>query len=330
MRTISSSLLGKIPARLELALIHQNVRGPNMASVVAAALASASASASSARYTTICRQCHDQRAPSPLLAPSAPRTIASSRRSRNPEALASLHTTSANLKKGKSRDSGGDAGKKRGAGAVAEAQDAGDAGDGGARHPTPTPEDPLDFADVRSRIARQDEHYADALKKLRSGGRFNPDVLGALRVAVTKGSPAETYPLRELAQVIPRGGRTVSILAHEAGSIRAIMSAVQASSEFNQQPQRDPDNELELVMKIEPESRDDVVRRVKAACHEWRERVRRERQRRDKLHTAWRKEGNIGPDLKRTADKQLDKIIKAKMAEIDAAEKEALKAAEGK
>ncbi|RYP83481.1 hypothetical protein DL770_005371 [Monosporascus sp. CRB-9-2] len=327
MRIISSSFLSKIPARPELALIYQNVRGPNTASAVAAASAS---SASSAPYNTICRQCHDQPAPFPLLAPPAPRTIAPSRRSRNPRALASFHTTPANLKKGKSRDSGGDAGKKRGAGAAAEAQDGGDAGDGGAKHPTPTPEDALDFADVRSRIARQDEHYADALKKLRSGGRFNPDVLGALRVAVTKGSPAETYPLRELAQVIPRGGRTVSILAHEAGSIRAIMSAVQASPEFNQQPQRDPDNELELVMKIEPESRDDLVRRVKAACHEWRERVRRERQRRDKLHAAWRKEGNIGPDLKRTADKQLDKLIKTKMTEIDAAEKEALKAAEGK
>ncbi|RYO86644.1 hypothetical protein DL762_004656 [Monosporascus cannonballus] len=326
MRTISSSLLSRIPARPELALIYQNVRGPNMTGAVAAA----SASASSAQHSAICRRCHDQPAPSPLLAAPAPKAIASSRRGRNPRALASFHTTSPSLKKGKSRDSGGDAGKKRGAGAAAEAQDAGDAGDGGAKHPTPTPEDPLDFADVRSRIARHDEHYADALKKLRSGGRFNPDVLGALRVAVSKGPPAETYPLRELAQVIPRGGRAVSILAHEAGSIRAIMSAVQASPEFNQQPQRDPDNELELVMKIEPESRDDVVRRVKAACHEWRERVRRERQRRDKLHTAWRKEGNLGPDLKRTADKQLDKIIKAKMTEIDTVEKEALKAAEGK
>ncbi|RYP17971.1 hypothetical protein DL765_004190 [Monosporascus sp. GIB2] len=324
MRTISSSFLSRIPARPELALIYQNVRGSNMTRAVAAA----SASTSSAQYSATCRRCHDQPAPSPLLAPPAPRTIASSRRGRNPSAPASFHTTSPGLKKGRSRDPGGDAGKKRGAGAAAaEAQDAGDAG---AKHPTPTPEDPLDFADVRSRIARHDEHYADALKKLRSGGRFNPDVLGALRVAVSKGSPAETYPLRELAQVIPRGGRTVSILAHEAGSIRAIMSAVQASPEFNQQPQRDPDNELELVMKIEAESRDDVVRRVKAACHEWRERVRRERQRRDKLHTAWRKEGNLGPDLKRTADKQLDKIIKAKMTEIDAAEKEALKAAEGK
>ncbi|RYP56162.1 hypothetical protein DL771_012107 [Monosporascus sp. 5C6A] len=324
MRTISGSFFSKIPARPELALIYQNVRGPNMAGAIAAA------SASSAQYSTICQQRHGQPAPSPLLAPPAPRIIASSRRSGDPGALAAFHTTPANLKKGKSRDSGGEAGKKRGAGAAAEAQDAGDAGDGGAKHPTPKPEDPLDFADVRSRIARHDEHCADALKKLRSGGRFNPDVLGALRVAVTKGSPAETYPLRELAQVIPRGGRAVSILAHEAGSIRAIMSAVQASPDFNQQPQRDPDNELELVMKIESESRDDVVRRVKAACHEWRERVRRERHRRDKLHTAWRKEGDLGPDLKRTADKQLDKIIKAKMTEIDAAEKEALKAAEGK
>ncbi len=265
---------------------------------------------------------------------------------------ASFHTSTAHLKKGKSREE-----KKRGPGAAAAAAPAtatattgegeGDEGTG-SKHPTPKPEEPLDFADVRSRIALHDEHFIAALKLLRSGGRFNPDVIGALRVAVGGGGDGATtttatttttttttkqqqhyYPLRELAQVVPRGGRTVSILAHEAGSVKAIMSAVQASPDFNQQPQRDPDNELELTLKVEPERREDVQRRAKAACHEWRERVRQVRQRRDRLHAAWRRDGALGPDLKRTADKELDKIIKAKVADIDAAEKEALKAADG-
>ncbi|EMR65546.1 putative ribosomal recycling factor protein [Eutypa lata UCREL1] len=151
-------------------------------------------------------------------------------------------------------------------------------GGGGPKHPTPTPEEPLDFADVKSRIAQHDEHFAMSLKKLRSGGRFNPDVLGALRVEAPDAAKGTTYPLRELAQVVPRGGRTVSILAHEAAAVKPIMSAV--------------------------------------------------RQRRDKLHASWQKEKALLPDLKKTADKELDKIIKAKMAEIDGAEKEALKVAE--
>ncbi|KAI1496011.1 ribosome recycling factor [Biscogniauxia marginata] len=199
--------------------------------------------------------------------------------------------------------------------------------DGGSKHPTPDPSEPLEFADVLSRASKHDAHYREVLKRLRSGGRFNADAIGALQVQPDRKS-GTTYPLRELAQVIPRGGRTVSLLVHEEGYIRAVMSAVQASEDFNQQPQRSPDNELELVLKVEPESREDNVKRARAACNEWRDRVRSVRQRRDKLHATWQKEKLIVPDLKKAADKALDKIIKAKMAEIDAAEKEALKAAE--
>ncbi|KAI0384140.1 ribosome recycling factor [Hypomontagnella monticulosa] len=203
-------------------------------------------------------------------------------------------------------------------------------GDGeGPKHPAANPEEPLDFADVNSRLKRHDERFREALKKMRAGGRFNPDVIGALRVQPDR-KGGETYPLREVAQVVPRGGRAISLIAHEEAYVKPIMSAVQASADFNQQPQRDPDNELELVLKIEPEKRDEALKRAKAMCHEWRDRVRSVRQKRDKHHATWRKEGLIGPDLKRTADKELEKIIKAKMAEIDEAEKEATKSVESK
>ncbi|KAI0456373.1 ribosome recycling factor [Xylaria acuta] len=201
--------------------------------------------------------------------------------------------------------------------------------DDGPRHPQPSPDEPLDFADVDSRLQRHAEHFRASLKKMHTGGRFDPDAVGALRVTVDKGA-GEAYPLRELAQVVPRGGRAVSLLVHEAAYVKPIMSAVQASPDFNQQPQRDPDNELELVLRIEPEKRDDLVRRIRAVAHEWRERARAVRQKRDKLHATWRKDGALGPDLKRTADKELDKVIKAAIAEVDDAEKNAVKIAESK
>lgn len=182
---------------------------------------------------------------------------------------------------------------------------------------------------MHSRLKKASEPSLEQLKKLKAGGRFNPDLIGALRVQPDRKDGA-TYPLRELAQVVPKGGRTISILVHEAESIKPIMSAIQASKDFNQQPQRDPDNELELLLKMELDKREDVVKRVKAVCHEWREKVRQVRQKRDKVHAAWKKDGLILPDVKRKADTELDKVIKAKTAEIDAAEKEAMKAAEGK
>ncbi|KAH8682402.1 ribosome recycling factor domain-containing protein [Xylariales sp. PMI_506] len=198
-----------------------------------------------------------------------------------------------------------------------------------SQHPPANPDEPLDFADVKSRLNKASEPAQDALKKLKAGGRFNPDQIGALRVQPERQGGA-TYPLRELAEVVPKGGRTISILVHEEAYVKPVMSAIQASRDFNQQPQRDPDNELELVLKVEPDKREDVVKRVKAVCHEWRERVRQVRHKRDKTHAAWKKDGLVGPDLKRKLDSELDKIIKAKVAEIDAAEKLASKTAEGK
>ncbi|KAI1137102.1 ribosome recycling factor [Hypoxylon sp. FL0543] len=239
-----------------------------------------------------------------------------------------LHTSTPTYK-GKSREPGRkdpkgkvrENRKKREEEAAASHPGGDDGEPGGPSHPTPDPGEPLDFADVKSRIQRASDFFQEALKKLKAGGRFNPDVVGALRVQPDRKS-GTTYPLREVAQVVPRGGRAVSIIVHEEAYVKPIMSAVQASADFNQQPQRDPDNELELILKIEPETKEDTLKRAKALCHDWRERVRSVRQKRDKLHVKWRKEGSIGPDLKTMADRDLEKIIKAKIADIDQLEKQ--------
>ncbi|KAI2783742.1 ribosome recycling factor [Daldinia loculata] len=242
--------------------------------------------------------------------------------------LRALHTTSPVWKSKAPKDKTREDHKKQASVARGSSSSSADAeadDPNGPKHPSANPEEPLNFADVESRIRRHDEHHRELLKKLRAGGRFNPDVVGALRVQPERKDPGVTYPLREVAQVISRGGRTISLIAHEAAYVKPIMSAVQASADFNQQPQRDPDNELELILKIEPETRDDLLRRAKAVCNDWRDRVRSVRQKRDKQHATWRKNNEIGPDLKRTADKELDKIIKAKMVEIDDLEKDVLK-----
>ena len=195
----------------------------------------------------------------------------------------------------------------------------------GPKHPQPSSDEPLNFDDVNSRLQKHAEHFKASLKKMQTGSRFDPDAIGTLRVTIDK-KTGEAYPLRELAQVVPRGGRAVSLLVHEAGYVKPIMSAVQTSDQFNQQPQRDPDNELELILKVEVEKPEGLVKRVKAVAHEWRERIRAVRQKRDKVHATWRKEGAMLPDSKKTADKELEKIIKAATAEVDAAEKAAIKA----
>lgn len=267
-----------------------------------------------------------------------PHAISSPSSSAPPSLRRLIHSTPALCKKSRDKNNaadeprggkGGSGGKhtsKHGAPASSASSGAGDDGSGGGG-PAADPADPLNFDDVRARHAKQAEYFLEKLKKFRAGGRFNPDVIASLPVSTDKAT-GESYPLRELGQVVPKGGRTISIILHEAAYIKPVMSAIQASPDFNQQPQRDPDNELELVLKIEAESPEDVGKRIKALCHDWRSKVKLIRQKRDKQHTSWRKDGLILADDKKLADKELEKVIKALNADIDANEKETLKLAQ--
>ncbi|KAL7809000.1 ribosome recycling factor [Trichoderma aethiopicum] len=215
----------------------------------------------------------------------------------------------------------------------------------------PNPEDPLDFSALLAAYATIDAHFKAQLQAVLHGGRFNPDVLGALPVAVKShdeqhqhqqkhdhhhhhdhqhgaaptGAAKTTFPLRELAQIVPRSGRIISLLVNEREYIKPIMSAVQASKDFNQQPQRSEDNELELLLRVEMERKEDLVRRVKEACQGWRERVRQARTKHEKALKEWKKNGVVLPDVVRKADKELQKVQDKKMKEIDAEEAQVIK-----
>ena len=75
--------------------------------------------------------------------------------------------------------------------------------------------DPLNFSHLELKIQQALAQLKDDLSKLKSGGRFNPDLLEGLRVHLVKGSK-ETLKLGDLAQVVPRGGRTIAVLVGEA------------------------------------------------------------------------------------------------------------------
>lgn len=65
-------------------------------------------------------------------------------------------------------------------------------------------ESPTDFTELEAAIQKAHERLKEDLSKLRSGGRFNPEVVENLRVHVVKGSK-ETVRLSDVAQVVPRG-----------------------------------------------------------------------------------------------------------------------------
>lgn len=174
-----------------------------------------------------------------------------------------------------------------------------------------------------------DAHFRSQLHATLNGGRFDPSSLGALPVLVKPepghDDPPRTFPLRELAQVVPRSGRALSLLVNDRAYLKPIMSAVQASPDFNQQPQRSPDNDLELLMRVELDRREDLVRRVKETVQGWRDGVRHDRSRHEKLLKEWRRTGAVLPDVGRRAEKEVQKLQDKKMKEIDAEETRALR-----
>ncbi|KAF4968049.1 hypothetical protein FZEAL_10440 [Fusarium zealandicum] len=196
-----------------------------------------------------------------------------------------------------------------------------------AKVPMPDPEDPLDFTAVVAAYAPVDVHFKTMLAGMVHGGRFNPDSLGSLPVMVkdAETGDAASFPLHELAQVVPRSGRTISLLVHDKDYIKPIMSAVQSSPDFNQQPQRSDDNELELLLKVELERKDDVQRRIKEAVQQWRERIRQARSRHEKTLKDWKKSGTVLPDVVKRAEKELQKVQDKKMKEIDQEEAQTLR-----
>ncbi|KAL4883608.1 ribosome recycling factor-domain-containing protein [Aspergillus karnatakaensis] len=129
-----------------------------------------------------------------------------------------------------------------------------------------TTEDSLDLKPLEDGIAAALSRLKDDLAKLRIGGRQSTESIESLRVHLSKGSKG-TVKLGELAQVVPKGGRMVTVLVSEESYIKPITSAV-LSSNLSLTPQPDPLNTLQINIPIPPptkESRDKTVVAAKAA-----------------------------------------------------------------
>lgn len=186
----------------------------------------------------------------------------------------------------------------------------------------------FDLGDVDTAYAKIDERFEKRLQEFKaSGGRFNPDMLGQLKVKTTggaEGAGPTLYPLRELASIVHRGGRSVSLLVSDASYIKPIMSAVQNSEQFNQQPQRDPDNDLELLLRIEPENPDEQAKRLKAECNGWKDAVRDVLATRKSKHATWQKAKHLTKDDVKNLDKKVKSLQDKKIEAIEKKEKQLL------
>jgi ribosome recycling factor len=192
--------------------------------------------------------------------------------------------------------------------------------------------DPFDLQDIIDAFNRVEEHFMSELRKIRhsGGGKFTADAIGAIPVQPDKKNP-QTFPLRELATIAPVGGgsagggagaRKWSILAFEESSIKPIMSAVQRAEGFNQQPQRNPENPLELVMTVEPETKEATAARAVKTCTAWRDRVRNEAHKRIDIHKKLFAQGKLVKDDAKRLNDKVQKLQDERMKVIKTREKE--------
>lgn len=75
-------------------------------------------------------------------------------------------------------------------------------------------EDLFDLSQLETGITTAVTRLKDDLSKLRAGGRFNTASLEGLKVQLGKESH-DSFRLRDLAQVVPKGGRLVTLLVAE-------------------------------------------------------------------------------------------------------------------
>ncbi|PYH46698.1 ribosome-recycling factor [Aspergillus saccharolyticus JOP 1030-1] len=169
--------------------------------------------------------------------------------------------------------------------------------------------DPYDLSQLHNGISAALSSLKDDLSKLRGGGRFDIGSIEALRVQLSKASK-ETLRLGDLAQVIPKGGRMVTVLAAEEEHIKPIISAV-VSSNLSLTPQADPHNTLQLNVPIPPptkESRDQAVTMAKKAMERAAAAVRDSRGVVHRRLQDMQRKKAARPDDVRKAQEQMEKV----------------------
>ncbi|KAF2151987.1 ribosome recycling factor [Myriangium duriaei CBS 260.36] len=188
--------------------------------------------------------------------------------------------------------------------------------------------DPFDLSILESDLDSALERLKNALSQLRSGGRFNPAALEALRVQPEKDNKA-TYPLRDLVQVVPRGGRELHLLVNDSAHVKPVTSAV-LGSDLNLTPQPDPtgQNAQLLVVKIPPptaESRKKVVEAAGKAGSVAADAVRNARGTQQKKFRKMELDRVVRKDDLRKAHSNMEDLVRKKGDEVkkivDAAKK---------
>lgn len=179
-------------------------------------------------------------------------------------------------------------------------------------------DDPFDFTQLSTSLEKALQKLSVDLSKLRTGGRFNPETLESLRVHLVKDSK-KSERLSDLAQVLPKGGRSLSILVGEKDHIHAITTAIQGAKDLNLQPQPDAKNDMQLNIAIPPptkESRDLALNAASKTGETAKTAVQSARSVQQKRLRGMELKKTARPDDLKKAQKQMETIVEKGVADV--------------
>jgi ribosome recycling factor len=169
------------------------------------------------------------------------------------------------------------------------------------------------ISETRDKMRKAIEHTLVEFSGVRTG-RASPAFVEKLVVDYY----GSEVPLQQIAGFAVPEARLLVIQPYDASSIKAIEKAIQ-NSDLGVNPSNDGKVIRLSFPPLTAERRKDYVKMVKHMAEEGRVAVRNARRAARHDLEAWEKEGEISADELERAEKELEKITHAQIAEIDSA-----------
>ena len=167
------------------------------------------------------------------------------------------------------------------------------------------------FSDAREKMAKAVAHLQSEFSAIRTG-RANPALVDQLKVEYY----GSEVPLQQIAGFNVPEPRLLVITPYDKSSLKAIISAIQAS-DLGINPSDDGTVIRLAIPPLTAERRKDFVKVAKAKAEDGRIAVRNVRRGARHDLDALEKDGDISSDELERAEKELEKITHDHVAEID-------------
>lgn len=184
--------------------------------------------------------------------------------------------------------------------------------------PTATDE-ALDVSGLERTVLEAIEKLTHDLAQLRTGGRFNPELVDNLRVTLGTGSTGkERVRLGDIAQVVPRG-RMLHVVCGDEEHIKPVSTAIAASDHSLTPLAPEPATPLTIQVPLPPptgDSRRLALDAAQKAADRADKLVQGARQDHNKLLRRYEVNKQVRPDDIQKAKKRMEDVIKKGHTEV--------------